>query len=216
MKSAILKTSLVAAIAGLGLAQSHAHFMWLFYGEVPSTVTVQFGESPNDSVLPRFVGKQQQFVSDRVVRWGEKNGTIYGAYSEYETAKLPYAVMNRGGTYFLYYHAKASRNLKAAALRTDSLAELTATERGNEIVYRMFLRGRQVTEVDFQYYDAKAKATKVKGDANGELRLPKTPERIAIWGVTNEPVAGSFQGKAFPSVRHYATLTVPAPSSSQR
>jgi hypothetical protein len=199
------------AIAGLALgSSSFAHFAWLFFAQKPSQVTVQFGESPNKSVLANFVGKRKQLLTRFPINWREMEGNAYQVYEDTVTARLPYDVMNRGGTYFLYYHAKACRTLEAAAFRTDSLAELTLRDAGSQLEVQMFLRGKQVRDVEFQVYNEDNKSRRLKAGPDGVLTIPKSPERIALWGVTSESLNGNWNGKPYAQVRHYATLTVPA------
>ncbi|MDX2064190.1 MAG: hypothetical protein SFX74_00460 [Fimbriimonadaceae bacterium] len=204
-------TSLV--LAGLGAPSVHAHFLWMYF-DTPTSggAKVVFAESPGNSVLPNLVGKRAQFLLVQpagLVGWGDEYGAVPADGGDVALGKLPYGVMTKRGGFLLMYYARATRDAVAAAGPSSLPLDLLLTRDGEFVQLQVLFRGEPRAGAKIQAYDAAFRPITATADAEGRARLRWPANRPFFgWASTDEKRPGTFNGKAYPFVRHYTSLSV--------
>jgi hypothetical protein len=184
------------------------------YFESPTSggAKVVFAESPGNSVLPNLVGKRAQFKlvqPSGMVGWEEMYGAVPADGGDVALGSLPYDVMTKRGGFLLTYYARATRDAVAASGPSTLPLDLLLTRDGEFVQLQVLFRGEPRAGAKIQAYDATFRPITTKSNDQGIARLRWPANRPFYgWASTDEKVAGTFNGKAYPFVRHYTSLAV--------
>lgn len=223
-----LLTIVAACLLWLHSTSAFAHFLWLEAEGTPATsVQVHFSESagPDDpELLNRIVGAEL-FVARRdgiepleLKRTAETLSAEVPVEQQYARVGLAdtYGVLERGGESFLLkYWGKTELSPLPGDWRAIDNAdrfplELAAQRRGGGLVITATWRGKPLPRVQIVCLGAGLEKTELTTDEQGEAAVTlKTSGRFAARIRFSEPLSGIHDEKAYTSIRHYSTLTLP-------
>ncbi|RYG34481.1 DUF3386 family protein [bacterium] len=215
---------ILSRLLGIGLAvtltgAAHAHFIWATLSPDRSTLRVQFAERPGDSVLADFAGKAattkgfagpnqpvelKQESDDRLL--ASKLPSPRGVAG----ADLIYGVTNRGGAavYLLHYHAKAAADIAASAESVGFPVELFLKSANAGTVITVRNAGKAAPGTEVVIYPETGDEIEATANAQGEVIVPAAVKVADVRAMVPEKAKGTYEGKTYELVHHYATLSV--------
>ncbi len=212
----------LVAVAALQTAV-HAHYVWATVekGQARFALLDNLAEKPNPlfakyvaDISPRFNGKP-------VPAGDANNGARYAALPAGQgvvEAESVVGVRDRDGeTYLLTYNAKGAVSLAAAGQSAKGPADLSARRDGDDLAVSVRQNGAPVpakTEVWVQWPGDETPSSALTND-KGEARA-KWPVAaklksgfVGVRALVVEAKAGEQDGKKYPSIHRWATLTFP-------
>lgn len=221
----------VAAIAvALALGSwAQAHFLWIVSDPASSQARVYFSEDaqPDDpDLLDRLSDLKLNVLEGRdksselpVAKEGDALvaplGNAYGVSLSRE-----YGVLERGGEKFLlHYHATS----QVSPIRADWKRlggeqvplEIVPSQLGNQVELTLFWNGKPLADAVIVAEGAGLEKVDAKTDAQGRIKVePKKAGLLLVRAKHVVTQAGKAGDKAYDSIRHWTTLTVPVSISN--
>lgn len=227
MSRFIYGSFLAATLAVASTAQ--AHFLWVVADPASGQAKVYFSEDaePDDpALLSKLKGlklvtietrdKQSELTAEK------KDDALVAPLGKAQAVKLShhYGVMERGGDKFLLvYHGTAQASAIAADWKRvggDTTAfEIVPSQKGSQVVLTVTWQGKPLADAQIVAMGAGLSKTEGKTNAEGQFVIePKKAGLLAVRAKHVETKSGSHEDKAYDSVRHWTTLTVPVGATS--
>jgi len=221
----------MAAIAATLIVQgvASAHYIWATVdkGRARFALLENPGAEPSAAfakyvagLTPRYNGKT---VSLGEVQNGARFATLPDEPGVVEAESVVGVTDRNGETYLLVYNAKGAASLAAAGTRGTGPADLSAQRVGDTLVVSVRQNGAPVppqTEVWVQWpgdENPSSALTDDKGEARAKwpnVAAAKHPGGfVGVRALVTEAKAGERDGKAYPSIHRWATLTFPVAHS---
>lgn len=217
--------SILTAAAAVLYAQTavRADYIWA----TVANGQVRFALLENANAAPK--AQYEKYVANLSPRSGGKTLTLSAPREGARFAALPpgqgivtaesiVGVRERGGeTYLLVYNARGAASLTDAATMTKAPAELLARRDGDRLIVSVRQEGWPVPESEvWLQWPGEDAPQSVQTNINGDATIPWPKEAtrpetgfVSIRAKVNEAKAGVADGKRYPAVRRWATLTFP-------
>jgi hypothetical protein len=218
---------MVAAFVAVGAAQTaaRADYIWATVenGQVRFALLENANAAPNPDYDKYVTGLTSQCDGKSLTMGVAKGGARFAPLAANQTVVTGESIVGvreRGGeTYLLVYDAKGAASLKAAETNTKAPAEVSAHKEGDKLEVSVFQSGKPVPQSEvWVQWPGEEDATSVKTDDKGEVLVPwpatPRPGFISIRAKVNETKAGEAEGKKYPLIRRWATLTFPVQGST--
>ena len=214
------------ALAVISCGEARAHFLWLTCErETPAAaplVHAFLSETPipAGSEFLKHIEKAKITAGGRTLSWSKLEDT----FSVSLPKRLPklidgfcdLGVMKRGETSFrLLYTARVQfEPVPASEPETGDLLRARLVRRaGQSPVVVVSFRGKPARSAVVKAYPEVGDPIELKTDQEGRIDHPGVAEgRTGLLVKWVEKAPGTFEGKPYSEVRHYATLTVAAPA----
>lgn len=216
--------STLLAVLALTFAgtSAYAHFIWATVQN--NQVRFALLENANAPSAAQF----EQYVANLSPRCGNKTlkldppkeGARFATLSSGQNVVIGESVVGvkerDGETYLLVYHAKGAATLKAAGTGVKAPVDLRARQDGQTLIVSVKRNNQPVSESEvWVQRPGEEVPTSVKTDLKGEARLfwttkPGQPGGfVGVRAMITELKSGGVEGKAYTSIRRWATLTFP-------
>jgi len=119
------------------------------------------------------------------------------------------------GVFLLHYSAKAAQELSAANQKAGLPVEVFAEKDGDRYLLKVTRNGKPVANAEvIVVRPGNQNLLALKTDSKGTARFQNEENgQIGIRAMVEDKTAGEYEGKAYPLVRHYSTLTFPTTST---
>ena len=208
------------ALLALGTAAvaAQAHFLWATVVPATKTFSIEFAESPGDSVMKDVAGKSKVVLPTvekkpftlNLDAGGEK--LLAPAKGDAFGVTLHYGIINREGEFMLEYYAKAAASVKASQKSQGLKLELEVLERKEgQVTFKLNYNGKPAPYAAVVVYVNNGEDTveaKTRLDGTVTVSVPEG-QAITARALVPEKAKGTFDGKPYESVKHYTTLTIP-------
>lgn len=216
---------LLSSLALLAIASSaQAHFLWVVADPASGEAKVYFSEDaePDDpALLSRLKdlklvlleGRDKQTEAAATKKEDALVAPLGKAYAV--TMSHPYGVMERGGEKFLLvYHGSTQVSPVAADWKRvggeKTMFEIVPSSKEGRLVLTVTWQGKPLADAQIVATGAGHSKLEGKTDAEGKFVVaPKQAGLIAVRAKHVETKSGKLEDKAYDSVRHWTTLTVP-------
>lgn len=225
-----LASLLLASLAG----SASAHFLWIVSGDTSpdGKVHVYFSESatPDDaSLLEKVDGLKVWSLAPRGMRGAKFDDVAVGRKDKTEESfrgEAPkgsaavglthdYGVMTRGNaTFLLRYSAKAYPTALPGTWQAIGDAEKVAFEIvpkwvGGKLQLTALVKGKPLSGAEFAVGGAGLEETKHTADSEGRVVVEPTKDGVlSARAKQTIEEKGELDGKAYPEIRHYATIAL--------
>jgi hypothetical protein len=211
-----LAPALCLGLLGAAQQAAQAHFIWAEIDQ--NEVHVALSEKPGEAGI-RFDQVQKSVVTSggRTLPLNPQDGKTYLAatlppHVNVAAASNTWGVMDRTsqgrGIYLLYYHAKAARTLADAVKPSDLPAQWYAKSQNGRILATLVRKGVPVAGAAVEIILPDGQSQKTVTDSNGKVLFDSAGEGIyGIKALLNSTESGTYEGKKYPAVRSYSTLT---------
>jgi uncharacterized GH25 family protein len=218
MKQILLSTLVTAMLPSL----ISAHYIWIerdgsasrvYYGEI------QDGEREKSPGKLDKIKGLQMFKADKSGQSKEIKNTKTADFFQAEAGQTGFVLAhslevpvtdmkkyNWGIVKPMYYARHGARTLVAAAKAVHALDILPVA--GSENTFQVFFNGKPLKGEKLMIYAPNTWAKEFKTDTEGKVKLT-TPwaGQYVLEVIHTDKTAGTFEGKAYESVRHRATYT---------
>ena len=213
-----LAPALCLGLLGAAQQAAQAHFVWAQIDQ--NEIHVALSERPGEAGI-RFDQVQKSVITSggQTLPLNPQDGKTYMAatllpHTNVAAASNTWGVMDRTsqgrGIYLLYYYAKAARTLADAVKPSDLPAQWYAKSQNGQILATLVRKGVPVADAAVEIILPDGQSQKTVTDSNGKVLFDSAG--VGIYGIKallTSTESGSYEGKKYPAVRSYTTLTFP-------
>jgi uncharacterized GH25 family protein len=211
-----LAPALCLGLLGATQKAAQAHFIWAEIDQ--NEVHVALSERPGEDGI-RFDQVQKSVITSggQTLLLNPQDGKTYLAatlppQSNVAAASNNWGVMDRTnqgrGIYLLYYHAKAARTIADAVKPSDLPAQWYAKSQNGQILATLVRKGVPVPGAAVEIILPGGQSQKTVTDSNGKVLFDSAGEGIyGIKALLTSSESGAYEGKTYPAIRSYTTLT---------
>jgi N-acetylneuraminic acid mutarotase len=224
MKVRWLTMPFVAALLAIG-SIANAHFPWIVIEGNQAKVYFSEAAAPEGpDYLDRLNGSEVwsrggRGKDDSIALKLDGDAMVGDVNSQASVVflKKSLGVLDRGGgePFLLQYYAKAYTSplpgsWKAVADKEKLPLEVTPTVEGDNLQVNVTWKGENVKGAEVALSVADGEVVKLTTDEKGNVTAPIKAEGLySIRAKHVEPIAGQLDDKAYASIRHYSTLSLP-------